>query len=434
MGVSCGTQGKLTVTDDDVIEKINLNRQFLFQPGGPETEKIFDDTFWENLNVVVNALDHVNAIFYVEQRCLYFQKPLLESGTLGAKCNTQMVIPHLTENYGASRDPPAKQAPMFEDYFANRMKQLIFTFLEDAATSIGAPFCIPDVEKLRAKFIVGRIIPKIATSTTMATSLVCLELYKVIGGGRKVEDYLNTFANLALPLFSMAEPVPPKVIKHQDLSWTVWDMWTIKGNPTLRELIKWLADKGPDDYSISCGSCLLFNSMFSRHNEQMHKNEVDLARDVAKMEILSYLHHLDLMVACEDEEENDIDISQVEIGTFFPLVVLRSLDGSDYPLNLKLSVLCAYGFMPRYIMETVTTLLRIAQGTQKVDQNSVNATQTGSIKGSSLQCLLSRHLVKGIEFLKSNSLVENMPVSVAQFLINMPSLDKAPIGDYLGQH
>nr|GFB39390.1 hypothetical protein [Tanacetum cinerariifolium] len=37
---------------------------------------------------------------------------------------------------------------------------------------------------------------------------------------------------------------------------------------------------------------------------------------------------------------------------------------------------------------------------------------------------LSRHPVNGIEFLKSNSLVKNMPVSVAQFLINMPRLDK----------
>lgn len=47
---------------------------------------------------------------YMDMRCLYFQKPLLESGTLGTKCNTQMVIPHLRENYGASRDPPEKQA------------------------------------------------------------------------------------------------------------------------------------------------------------------------------------------------------------------------------------------------------------------------------------------------------------------------------------
>lgn len=38
---------------------------------------------------------------YVDSRCVYFCRPLLESGTLGTKCNTQMVVPRLTENYGA---------------------------------------------------------------------------------------------------------------------------------------------------------------------------------------------------------------------------------------------------------------------------------------------------------------------------------------------
>ncbi|XP_019188628.1 PREDICTED: ubiquitin-activating enzyme E1 1-like isoform X2 [Ipomoea nil] len=564
MGVACNSQGKLTVTDDDVIEKSNLSRQFLFRDWnigqakstvaaaaatsinphflvealqnrvGPETENVFDDTFWENLNVVINALDNVNARLYVDQRCVYFQKPLLESGTLGTKCNTQMVIPHLTENYGASRDPPEKQAPMctlhsfphnidhcltwarsefegllektpsevnaylsspgeytsaqinagdaqardklervlecidkercetfrdavawarlkFEDYFSNRVKQLIFTFPEDAITSSGAPFwsapkrfphplqfsskdpshlhfimaasilraetfgipipewathpkklaeavdsvvvpefqpkkdakivtdekatnlsiasidnaavinelimkleqcrkrlppnfrmkpiqfekddntnyhmdliaglanmrarnySIPEVDKLKAKFIAGRIIPAIATSTALATGLVCLELYKVLDGGHKLEDYRNTFANLALPLFSMAEPVPPKVIKHRDMSWTVWDRWVIKDNPTLKELIQWLADKGLNAYSISCGNSLLFNSMFPRHKERMNKKIVDLARDIAKVELPPYRRHLDVVVACEDDEENDVDIPLVSV-------------------------------------------------------------------------------------------------------------------------
>ena len=31
MGISTGTQGLLTITDDDVIEKSNLSRQFLFR-------------------------------------------------------------------------------------------------------------------------------------------------------------------------------------------------------------------------------------------------------------------------------------------------------------------------------------------------------------------------------------------------------------------
>lgn len=142
MGVSCSRKGKITITDDDVIEKSNLSRQFLFRDwniGQPkstvaataasainsclhivalqnraclETEHVFHDAFWEGLDVVINALDNVNARMYMDMRCLYFQKPLLESGTLGTKCNTQVVIPHLTENYGASRDPPEKQAPM----------------------------------------------------------------------------------------------------------------------------------------------------------------------------------------------------------------------------------------------------------------------------------------------------------------------------------
>ncbi len=61
----------------------------------------------EGLDCVVNALDNVNARLYVDSRCVYFGKPLLESGTLGPKCNTQTVIPRLTENYGA----PAARGP-----------------------------------------------------------------------------------------------------------------------------------------------------------------------------------------------------------------------------------------------------------------------------------------------------------------------------------
>jgi ubiquitin-activating enzyme E1 len=142
---------------------------------------------------------------------------------------------------------------------------------------------------------------------------VFLELYKVLDGGHKVEDYRNTFANLALPLFSMAEPVPPKVIKHQDMSWTVWDRWILKDNPTLRELLQWLKHKGLDAYSISHGSCLLYNSMFPRHRDRMDRKMVDLVREVAKAELPAYRHHFDVVVACEDDEGNDVDIPPVSV-------------------------------------------------------------------------------------------------------------------------
>lgn len=174
-------------------------------------------------------------------------------------------------------------------------------------------YSIPEVDKLKAKFIAGRIIPAIATSTAMATGLVCLELYKVIDGGHKVEDYRNTFTNLSTPFISMAEPGPPKVIKHQDMSWTVWDRWIIRNNPTLRELLQWLKDKGLNAYSISCGSSLLYNSIFQKHKERMERKVVDLAREVAKLEVPPYRRHLDVVVACEDDDGNDIDIPQVSV-------------------------------------------------------------------------------------------------------------------------
>ena len=142
MGVGCGPGGHIFVTDMDRIEKSNLSRQFLFRntdidkfksstaadaakamnPGmnitafqekvAPDTEHIFGDDFYDKLSGVCTALDNVEARLYVDQRCLFYRLPMLESGTLGTKGNTQVVVPHLTENYGATRDPPEKSIPI----------------------------------------------------------------------------------------------------------------------------------------------------------------------------------------------------------------------------------------------------------------------------------------------------------------------------------
>lgn len=199
---------------------------------------------------------------------------------------------------------------IMQDNDANYHMDLIAGLANMRARNYG----IPEVDKLKAKFIAGRIIPAIATSTAMTTGLVCLELYKVLDGGHKLEDYRNTFANLALPLFSMAEPVPAKVVKHRDMKWTVWDRWILKDNPTLRELLEWLKKhKGLNAYSVSCGNCLLYNNMFPRHNDRMDKKVVDLARDVAKVDLAPNRRHLDVVVACEDDDDNDIDIPLISI-------------------------------------------------------------------------------------------------------------------------
>eukprot|EP00300_Choanocystis_sp_HF-7_P036097 c5119_g1_i1.p1 GENE.c5119_g1_i1~~c5119_g1_i1.p1 ORF type:complete len:1014 (-),score=269.80 c5119_g1_i1:69-3110(-) len=156
MGVGCSEEGRVVTTDMDGIEKSNLNRQFLFRPWhlgrpksltaaemskamnpnfnvvahelrvGKETEHVFDDDFFESLDGVCNALDNVEARLYVDQRCVLFQKPLLESGTLGTKGNVQVIVPHLTESYGSSVDPPEKGIPICTlKHFPNKIEHTI---------------------------------------------------------------------------------------------------------------------------------------------------------------------------------------------------------------------------------------------------------------------------------------------------------------------
>ena len=185
-------------------------------------------------------------------------------------------------------------------------------FIAGLANMRARNYGIPEVDKLKAKFIAGRIIPAIATTTALATGLVCLDLYKVLLG-HKVDKFRNTFANLALPLFSMAEPVPPKISKHEERTWSIWDRWVISENLTLNELLSWFQDKGLAAYSISCGQSLLYNSMFPKHRERLDRKVLDLAKQIAKLEILPTRRHFDIVIACEDDEGNDVDVPLVSI-------------------------------------------------------------------------------------------------------------------------
>lgn len=49
------------------------------------TAHIFTDQFFEELTVVTNALDNIQARRYIDQRCVTAHTALLESGTLGPK-------------------------------------------------------------------------------------------------------------------------------------------------------------------------------------------------------------------------------------------------------------------------------------------------------------------------------------------------------------
>jgi ubiquitin-activating enzyme E1 len=134
--------GHQIITDMDIIEKSNLSRQFLFHNSdigkykseiavkkahkmnpdvkieyklnkvGTETEHIFNNEFYNNIDIIVNALDNVNARIYMDNQAISHQKPLLESGTLGLKGNVQVILPNLTESYGSTTDKEEDQIPV----------------------------------------------------------------------------------------------------------------------------------------------------------------------------------------------------------------------------------------------------------------------------------------------------------------------------------
>ncbi|KAI0593629.1 hypothetical protein F4775DRAFT_577220 [Biscogniauxia sp. FL1348] len=570
IGLGVGPKGKITITDMDSIEKSNLNRQFLFRPKdvgqmksdcaaravtamnpeleghieclkdrvSPETEHIFNEEFWENLDGVTNALDNVEARTYVDRRCVFFHKPLLESGTLGTKGNTQVVLPRLTESYSSSQDPPEVSFPMctlrsfpnkiehtiawarelfetsfvksaetvnlylsqpnylettlkqggnekatletirdylvtdkplsfedcifwarmlFEKQHNNAIQQLLYNFPKDSTSSSGTPFwsgpkrapdplkfdaknpthfgfivaaanlhafnynintkgigkdlyakvldnmIVPDfspdpgvkiqandndpdpssnanntafddnaelqkiteslppaskmagfkltpvefekdddtnhhidfitfasnlraenykieqADRHKTKFIAGKIIPAIATTTALVTGLVVLELYKIVDGKDDIEQYKNGFVNLALPFFGFSEPIAsPKVeYKGPDGKVTldkIWDRFEMD-DVSLKELLDHFEKRGLNITMLSSGVSLLYASFFppAKLKDRLPLKLSKLVETVSKKPIPDHQKEVIFEMVAEDLDEEDVEVPYIKV-------------------------------------------------------------------------------------------------------------------------
>jgi ubiquitin-activating enzyme E1 len=133
MGFCTDKNAKFVVTDNDNIEISNLSRQFLFRRKDvgkpksvvainsvkkmnpefngeglqlkvcPETENIFNEDFWSKQDFIIFAVDSAEARNYIDSKIIYFQKPAIDSGTLGIKAKSQVIIPHQTLTYADTK-------------------------------------------------------------------------------------------------------------------------------------------------------------------------------------------------------------------------------------------------------------------------------------------------------------------------------------------
>jgi len=572
LGLGCdqAAGGSVTVTDMDMIEKSNLNRQFLFRTWdinkhkavtavaavqamnpaakykamelrvGAESENVYNDDFFEPLNGVANALDNVEARTYMDRRCVYYNKPLLESGTLGTKGNTQVVIPKVTESYSSSQDPPEKSIPictlknfpnaiehtlqwardMFEgqftqapltasqyiedpqfkdktmalpgvqpletmqtvlrlvvqekpdsfkdcvawarllwqELFHNQIAQLLHNFPPDQVTSSGNLFwsgpkrCpkildfdvedqlhydfveaaanlraenyrikgtkdkeeikailkqvnvpvftpksgvkiavtdaeaqaqndsgvsdaailekimaeLPDsaslkasgnriiphefekdddsnghidfivacsnlratnysittADRLKSKGIAGRIIPAIATTTSLVAGLVTLELYKFVQGHTNPEKYKNGFANLALPLFAFSEPLQAPKQKYYDTDWTLWDRFEVEAirpgsdkEMTLQEFMDYFKNEHKLEITmLSQGVSMLYSFFMqaAKREERMKMPVSEVVKTVSKKDIDPWVRALVFELCCNDTDDEDVEVPYVK--------------------------------------------------------------------------------------------------------------------------
>ncbi|KAK3073152.1 E1 ubiquitin-activating protein [Teratosphaeriaceae sp. CCFEE 6253] len=565
IGLGAGPNGNIAVTDMDQIERSNLNRQFLFRPKdvghlkseaaaaavqamnpdlkgkitvlkdrvAQETEEIFNEDFWNALDGVTNALDNVDARTYVDRRCVFFHKPLLDSGTLGTKGNSQVVLPRLTESYSSSQDPPEQSFPMctlksfpnriehtiawakdlfhsyfvgpaeivntyltqkdflsnglktsgnekqtletlweylqsekpqsfddciewgrvqFEKQYYNAIAQLLYNFPKDSKTSSGQPFwsgpkrapdplkfdaqnethytfvlaaanlhafnyhiksstdkshilsvldhmIVPDfkpdpgvkiqaddkepdpnagamddndalesiakglpqpktfgdfkmeavefekdddtnfhiefitacsnlraenykiatADRHKTKFIAGKIIPAIATTTALVTGLVVFELYKIVDGKTDLEQYKNGFVNLALPFFGFSEPIASPRGTYQGPKGEVtidklWDRFESEDVP-LRQFVEDFKKKGLQISMISSGVSLLYASFYgvAKLKDRLPMKMSELVEHISKKKIPAHQQNVIFEITAEDETEEDVEVPYVMV-------------------------------------------------------------------------------------------------------------------------
>ena len=69
------------------------------------------------------------------------------------------------------------------------------------------------IDRYDTKIKAGKIIPAIATTTSMVSGLVTIEIIKFIFGKNNITDFKNTYLNLGLGFLTSSDPIDKEKFK-----------------------------------------------------------------------------------------------------------------------------------------------------------------------------------------------------------------------------
>jgi ubiquitin-activating enzyme E1 len=193
-------------------------------------------------------------------------------------------------------------------------KNFHIDFITAASNLRAMNYGIPVASRLESKIIAGRIIPAIVTTTACVVGFMQLELYKFHAARSlqelRLDDFKNTFINLALPLFRQADPLKPKTLQFAGKDFTQWTRIDVrKPDCTLKELIEiFQRDHNVTVDMLGVGQALIFASwMMSKAAIRLPKKITEVVEEVTQKKIDPTAHYIMLDPTATDEKGNDVE-------------------------------------------------------------------------------------------------------------------------------
>jgi len=195
---------------------------------------------------------------------------------------------------------------------------------------------IAPADRHKSKLIAGKIIPAIATTTSLVTGLVCLELYKIINGNKSIENYKNGFINLALPFFGFSEPIAAPKLKYNDKEFTLWDSFTVSGKMddgsemNLQQLMDHFKKLDLEITMISQGVAMIYSFFMppAKMKERLESPISKTIEKVSKKKIKPHQKILVLELCCNDKDGEDVDVPYVKY--YLPVWNERIVNGEQW--------------------------------------------------------------------------------------------------------